>query len=420
MRLGETANDSASDRGKPLDGVRILALEQMQALPFATQLMARLGAEVVKIEHPRGGDIGRTSLPAMTDPDGNSVGATFLRNNLSKRSICVDLKHPEGRDLVLELAQGFDVVAENFKSGTLSRMGLGYEDFSERYPTLIYLSVSGFGNTTTSPYRGWPAYAAVAEAMSSLYEWKRLPGQPPTVNPVGALGDIGTSLYGVIGVLAALRHRDMTGLGQHVDIAMFDSMVTFADVVLNFWSMGEHSSGAEGPKLILDGMPAGGSDAVGGWFVIQVGREADFERLAHAVGAPEWLSDPRFSTRAGWREHIEIIRKGVARWAEETDNVTACHRLAEVGVAAGPVLSAEQVFNDPHIAQRNMLVEMQRTDGVESPVLIPGNPIKMSGVAEGPESRVPWLGEHTEEILSTELGIDHSRLAALREDGVIA
>lgn len=420
MRLGDTANDEAAENGRPLDGVTVLALEQMQALPFATQLLARLGADVIKVEHPRGGDLGRGSQPAMNDPRDGAVGATFLRNNLSKRSICIDLKHPEGRDLVIALAGQVDVVAENFKSGTLARMGLGYDDLAAVHPSLIYLSISGFGNMVDSPYAGWPAYAAVAEAMSGLYEWTRAPGQPPRVNPVGGLGDIGTSLYGVIGILAALRHRDRTGKGQYVDIAMFDSMVTFADVVLNYWSMGERESNHQGAKLILDGMPAGGADASGGWFVVQVGREADFQRLAQLVGAPEWLTDPRLSTRAGWRQNIEVIRGGITRWAADLDNISACHLLAAAGIAAGPVLGAQQVLDDPHIAARHMIVEMPRTDGVAEPIAIPGNPVKMSAVREGPDRPVPRLGEHTNEVLGTLLGVDSQRIDALRASGAIA
>src|SRR4051812_10917877 len=156
MRLGETANQQAAGAGKPLDGVRILSLEQMQALPWGTQLLARLGADVVKVENPGGGDQGRSSTPAMADPDGRMIGATFLRANLSKRSVCIDLKAPEGRDLVLRLAGGFDVVAENFKAGTADRLGLGWADISAAHPRCIYLSVSGFGSTP-GPYRDWPA-----------------------------------------------------------------------------------------------------------------------------------------------------------------------------------------------------------------------------------------------------------------------
>ncbi len=166
MRLGDIANAAARPAGKPLDGVRVLALEQMQALPFATQLLARLGADVVKVENPTGGDLGRGSQPAMTDPDGRSVGATFLRNNLGKRSICVDLKAPAGRDLVLRLAPRFDVIAENSKAGAMARLGLGYEDIAAVHPAAVYLSVSGFGNRGPPPTtRGRP----------SPRSWRRCP-----------------------------------------------------------------------------------------------------------------------------------------------------------------------------------------------------------------------------------------------------
>jgi formyl-CoA transferase len=415
MRVGDVANAGAAGWGKPLDGVRVLALEQMQALPFATQLLARLGADVVKVEHPSGGDLGRASLPAMLDPDGRRVGATFLRNNLGKRSVCVDLKHPAGRDVVLRLAPHFDVVCENFKGGSLAQMGLGYDDVVAVHPGVVYVSISGFGNTTPTPYADWPAYAAVAEAMSGLYEWKRPPGEPPAVSPVGALGDIGTALFGAIGVLAALRHRERTGRGQYVDVAMFDAMVSFADVVTNWWSMGERPEPGAGLKMILDGF-----EAADGWFIVQVGREHEFERLARLVGCEEWVTDDRLATRAGWREHIDVIRRGVNAWAATRRSVDACQQLAAAGVAAGPVLSAAQVIADPHVAARHMLVELERTDGVADPVVIPGNPIKMSGVAEGPERRPPWLGEHTDEVLRAELGLTDPELAELRRTGAIA
>ena len=141
----------------PLDGVRVLAAEQMQSLPFATQLLARLGADVVKVEHPVHGESGRQSTPAMLDPQGRSVGATYLRNNLGKRSVGLDLKSPEGRELFLRLVPRFDVVAENFKAGTMDRLGLGYDAVSAVHPGAIYVSVSGFGNTVDTPYRDWPA-----------------------------------------------------------------------------------------------------------------------------------------------------------------------------------------------------------------------------------------------------------------------
>ncbi|MBU3701378.1 MAG: CoA transferase [Acidimicrobiia bacterium] len=415
MELGAITNPDAQRYGKPLDGVRILALEQMQALPYATQLLARMGAEVVKVESVMGGDLGRGSQPGITDPDGRFVGATYLRNNLDKKSICVDLKAPAGRQLILDLAPRFDVVAENFKGGALERMGLGYADIAAVHPQVVYLSVSGFGNTTETPYDGWPAYAAVAEAMSGIYDYKLEPGRPPMVSPVGALGDIGTALFGTIGVLAALRHRDRTGEGQYVDVAMFDAMVSMTDLVTNFWSLGLRPAPGQGLAMILDGF-----EANNGWFIIQVGREHEFERLANLVGHPEWLTDERLSTRAGWRAHMDdILRPGVNEWAASMGNVEACMALAAAGVAAGPCLTAQQVIDDPHVAARDMLIEIPRPDGGD-PVLTPGNPIKMSKVSEGPDVRMPWLGEHTDEVLGSELGLDGATLAQLRADGVIA
>jgi crotonobetainyl-CoA:carnitine CoA-transferase CaiB-like acyl-CoA transferase len=412
MRLGDVANPDASQWGKPLDGVRVLAAEQMQALPYATQLLGRLGAEVVKVE-PLAGESGRGSQPAMVDPDGRSVGATFLRNNFSKRSVAIDLKSEGGRDLFLRLAPNFDVVAENFKAGTMERLGLGYDTVAAQHPGAIYVSVSGFGNSD-SPYTDWPAYASIVESMSGIYDYMRRPDERPRANPVGALGDISSALFAVIGVLAALRHRDRTGLGQRVDIAMLDATMAMTDIVVNFASMGIERMGGLS-AAILDSFRA-----ADGWFVMQLVREHQFERLANVVGHQEWISDPRFATRAGWSEHLEdVIRPGVEGWASSRSKVAAARELTAGGVAAGPCLEATEVIADPHVAARHMLVEMPRVDDVDAPVLVPGNPVKLSRVAEGPEARVPWVGEHTADVLRAELGIDDDELAKLAADGVI-
>jgi formyl-CoA transferase len=249
-----------------------------------------------------------------------------------------------------------------------------------------------------------------------MYEWKRRPDQPPVASPLGALGDIGSGLFAVIGLLAALRHRDRTGIGQHVDIAMFDSMVAMADVMTNYWSMGERPDPSKGLAMILDSFTA--SD---GWFIVQCGREHEFARFADTIGHPEWPTDPRFATRAGWREHLEaVIRPAVDAWAADKSNVEVCHILSAAGVAAGPVFNAGQVIADPHVANRHMQVALPRTDGVADPVLIPGNPVKLSKTAEGPETRVPWLGEHTDAVLREELELGDEELAALRDAGVIS
>jgi len=407
-------NDAAA-RQLPLSGVRILSLEQMQALPYATQLLARLGADVVKVEPPGIGDSGRGSLPAMTAPDGRRVGATFLRNNLGKRSIAVNLKDPRGRQLVLDLATHFDVVAENSKAGAMARLGLGYSDIAAVHPAAIYVSVSGFGNTVATPYQDWPAYAAIVEAMSGIYEMKRVGDQPPTPAPVGALGDIGAALYATIGILAALRQREATGRGQYVDIAMFDAVIAMTDIVANFWSMGLRN-GDLGP-LIMHGFRA-----KDGWFILQVGRQPHFDRLVEVIGHPEWATDPRFATRQGWLDHLEaVLRPAIEKWAADKTKAAAAGALGAAGLAAGPCLSDAELVTDPHVAARQMLVEIPRTDGVEQPVLTPGNPVRMSDMPAVTDSgsRPPWLGEHTASVLAAELGLADEQLSALRENGVI-
>jgi crotonobetainyl-CoA:carnitine CoA-transferase CaiB-like acyl-CoA transferase len=420
--LGDVANAGAAGYGKPLDGVRILAAEQMQALPYATQLLARLGAEVVKVEHPTAGESGRGSFPAMLDPEGRRIGATFVRNNLNKRSVGIDLKQPEGRDLFLRLVPRFDVVCENFKAGTMDRLGLGYEVLVERNPRLIHLSLSGFGNAGgasggdgASPYQGWPAYASIVEAMSGIYAYRQEPGRRPRANPVGALGDISSALFGTIGILAALRHRDRTGEGQRIDVAMLDAVLAMTDIVTNLWSMGVHGSVEDAVNAILDTFAA--SD---GWFVLQAVRPHQFTRLAEVIGKAEWLDDPRFAEPAGYVAHLDDeVRPAIEAWAAGMTKQEAAAALSAAGLTAGPCLTPPEVIDDPHVAARNMLVALPRSDDVAEPVLIPGNPVKMSKVAEGPETRIPWLGEHTDEVLRTELGLDDAALAALRDRGTI-
>ena len=415
MRVGEVRHPERERWGKPLDGVSILSIEQMQALPYATQLMAHLGARVVKVEHPRTGESGRGAKPTLRDEDGRDVGATYLRNNLGKRSIGIDLKKAEGVELVKRLVPCFDVLAENFKPGTMARLGLGHDVISALDERVIYVSISGFGNLEETPYAAWPAYAPIPEAMAGVYEVLRKPGEPPPVLVAGALGDIGSAMFAVIGMLAALRHREHSGLGQHVDVAMYDSMIAMADMVPFMHSMGvpPFQSGGGSYGIIA------GFKAKDGYFIIEVIREHQFERLARLIGHPEWCEDERFATREGWAEHLEdVVRPALESWAEAKTRLEACHELCANGVAAGPSNRAEDICADPHVRSRNMLIEVPRPDASE-PLLVVGNPVKLSRVAEGPVERFPMLGQHTEEVLRETLGIDSGELAGLRERGVI-
>jgi formyl-CoA transferase len=415
MRLGEVRHPERAAFGKPLEGVRVLALEQMQALPYATQLMAHLGAEVVKVEPPARGESGRASQPAITDADGRRVGATYLRNNLSKRSIAIDIDSDAGRDLVRRLVSHFDVLAENHRAGALARRGLAYPDLARIRPELVYVSISGFGQDPASPYAGWPAYAPIGEAMGGLYEPNREEGRPPPVVVAGALGDNASALFAVIGVLGALRQRERTGHGQHVDVAIYDAMVAINDMLPFMWSMGLPPVMCT-PRLFA---LVASFRARDGWFVIACFREHQFERLARAIGHPEWVDDPRFATREGWAAHREsAIRPAVEAWAREKTKLEAARALCEQGVPAGPSNDGADLRADPHVRLRDMLIEVPRPDA-EGELLVVGNPVKLSRVAEGPIARFPRLGEHTDEVLRGMLGLGAAELAELRAQGVI-
>lgn len=414
MREGEIREPGRGGWGKPLEGVRILAAEQMQALPYATQLLAHLGADVVKVEHPEHGDSGRGAKPALIDEDGRSVGATYLRNNLSKRSLGIDLKQPAGRDLFLELVPHFDVVAENFRPGAFDRLGLGYEALAAVAPRVVLVSVSGFGNLKPSPYATWPAYAPIPEAMAGFYEQNRRGDEHLRPLVAGALGDIGTSLFAAIGILAALRHRDRTGVGQHVDVAMYDAMVAMADMVPFMASMGAERISQGGP-WIIEGFRAADGD-----FVLEVIREPHLVSLAEVVGRTDWLDDPRFRDRDQWNALIEPeIRPAVEAWAADKTKLEACRLLCDGGVAAGPSNRAADLLADPHVRDHNMILEIDRPDSDE-PLHVVGNPIKLSKMAEGPVRSFPRLGQHTDEVLGELLDLDADRLEALRKEGVIS
>jgi len=418
MRLGEVHHEERATGPKPLADVRILAVEQMQAMPYGTQLLTHLGAQVVKIEPPGRGDSGRASRPTVEEPDGATVGATFMRNNLNKRSVAIDIRQPHGRDLVLQLARRFDVFAENSRAGWMAKHGLGYEDLSAANPKIVYASISGFGNLSPSPYEDWAAYAPIAEAMAGTYEPTRKEGSPPPVVVAGALGDNASALFCAVGILAALRQADTTGKGQHVDVAMYDAMIAMTDLVPFMWSMDEPREAATAGRTgIVDAFAA-----QGGHFVIAIFREHQLQKLAELVGEPGWPSDPRFATREGWAAHRNsVVRPALEAWARDKSPLEASRILNEAGIAAGPSQTAADLRQDPHVSSHHMLIEVPRPDrpADHPPMLIHGNPIKMSGMAEGPVTRFPSVGQHTSDVLREELALSPTELSRLRADGVI-
>jgi crotonobetainyl-CoA:carnitine CoA-transferase CaiB-like acyl-CoA transferase len=396
---------------RPLEGIRVLAVEQFQALPFASAILARLGAEVVKVEAPGSGEPARQLQPSVPDADGRQMSGTFIRNNLNKRSICIDWRNPAGQDLLMQLIGHFDVFAENFRADSLSRLGLGYEDVAATHPRCIYLSLSGFGHDQRSPYVNWGAMAPIAEAISGLAAWQLGSREKPAVASMGPLGDTVSAYYAVIGLLSALRVRDTTGRGQHVDIAMMDSMMAYCDFVASEWSFRAEPTLGKG---LLDAFRA-----ADGWFVVVVIRRYQFELLSNLL-APEWISDPRLADQRGWADHADdVIRPVFEAWAATRSRAEACADLAKAGLLAGPCLTMDELRLDPHVSARQMLSEVERPDGQPGPFLVPGDPVKLSAVSPVTDRPAPLLGHDTEDVLRRDLGLSTEDLSALRQAGAI-
>jgi crotonobetainyl-CoA:carnitine CoA-transferase CaiB-like acyl-CoA transferase len=405
---------------RALEGVTVLAAEQMHSLPHATQLLALMGADVIKVEPP-GGEAGRTGKPTITDVDGRATGSTFLRNNLAKQSLVLDLKRPEGVEVFLRLAATVDVVAENFRPGTADKLGIGFDAVRATNPRVVYASVSGFGNATDppSPYRDWAAYAPIVEGMAGLYGYAPGADGGPRPASAGALGDTAPGLYAVIGILAALRRRDLVGSGCHVDVSMYDAMIAVADVV-------HPASVGVDPARALEGIGIlHAFRASDGWFTVEVVREPHFPRFAQAVGHPEWADDERLAQRSGWSAHMDdVIRPAVEAWAATKTKLEAASALAARGVAAGPVNTADDIVADPHVGARRFVTAVETP---EHTVRVVGNPIAFrdparDAAAPSDESPARWptLGSGTDRVLRDRLGLDDDEIHQLRTSGVIA
>ena len=279
------------------------------------------------------------------------------------------------------------------------------------------MSISGFGTLDPSPYANWPAYAGVAEAMSGMYEYSRRPHEDPVINPLGGTGDSGTGLYAVIGLLAALRHRDVTGEGQFVDIAIYDSMLSLLDLAYNYWSMGVRWEPDE--PLPHPGDRSARSAPVTARHAADA-RPHQLERLAALLGHPEWTGDERFADGRGPDTLEPIVRPAVEELGGEPVEPRRRSGARRGRHPGRPVLRRlPRCPDDEHVKLRRMVVEIPRTDGVDEPALVAGNPIKMTKMVEGPDRPLPLLGEHTDDVLRELLGFDGDAVDELRRVGAV-
>ena len=406
-----------TDPGGPLDGIRILDLSRVLAGPFCTQMLADLGAEVIKVERPGVGDETRTwGPPYVKDADGadTTESAYYLCANRNKRSVTVDFSQPRGVGLVKRLLARSDALVENFKVGGLAKFGLGYEQLREELPGLVYCSITGFGQT--GPYAHRPGYDMMAQGMGGLISITGEPDRPPSKVPV-AINDIVTGMYTSVALLSALRHRDLTGEGQHVDVGLLDVQVSWlANVASNYLVGGRipRRLGTAHPNSV----PYQVFPTEDGFIIIAANNDGQFERLCEAAGAAELLEDPDFSSNA-----LRVNNR--ARLIPKIETITRARTTAAwmaaleaAGVPCAPVNTIDQVFADPQVQARGMQIRMPHPLAGEDVRLV-GSPIRLSGTPVSYRRAPPTLGEHTDEVLAEVLDLDESERAALREDGVI-
>lgn len=380
----------------PLAGVRVVDLTHALAGPYCTMLLADLGADVVKVEPP-GGDHTRTNGPFRPDDELRAYGGYFASVNRNKRSVVLDLKTPEGRQALLDLAAEADVVLENYKAGVLQRLGLGYDVLSQHNPALVYGTLRGFGDPALgeSPYCDWPAFDVVAQAMGGFLSITgTLDGTPVKSGP--GIGDLFPAALLAFGVVSAVLHARQTGEGQHVDIAMYDAVLSLCERIVH-----QHSFVGDVPRPQGTGHPLlcpfDVFRAADGWVCIAAPIDEQWRQLCKLMERPELADDPRYATGVARVANAPEVRAAVTAW---TSVRTKAEVTAVLGgtVPVGPVQDVSEILADPHVRAREMLVEVEQP-GSASPVTLAGQPLKFSSTPNPPVRRAPLLGEHQDEVL---------------------
>ena len=394
---------------KLFDGVRVLDLSRMLAGPYGSMLLADMGAEVIKIEEPAGGDAMREMGPPFL-PDGES--AYFLAINRNKKSVALDLTKPEGRDVFLDLVAQADVVWENFRPGVMERLRCDYATLAAVNPRLVMCSISAYGQD--GPYRDWPAFDIALQAMGGALSLTGEPGGPP-VRMGLPMADLSGGMFGAFAVAGALVRRSRTGVGAHVDLSLLDCQVSLLGYIAQyFWTDGRVPAPMGSAHTSV--VPYQALATRDGHLIVAV-----FERFwagfCRAAGHPEWTADPRFATNGARVAHRQALmavmepvfmERGTADWLE---------RLRAHGVPVAPIQSVDRVLDDPQVRHRRMVVDMAHGRHGTLPTL--GTPIKVDGAMGLEVTEPPRLGEHTANVLADLLKYSGERIAALRARGAI-
>src|SRR5689334_19133366 len=396
---------------KALEGIRVLDLTQYEAGPSSTQMLAWLGAEVVKIEPPSG-EAGRL---ALSDKKGEDAWFFMLLNS-NKKGVTLNLKAPRGRAMFEVMVKTADVVVENLGPGAMDRLGLGYEALRKLNPRIIAASVKGFG--TGGPYSDYKSFEWIAQAMAGAMSMTGSPDGPPT-KAIGGLADTGAGLHTAIGILAAIIQRNATGVGQQIEVAQQDSVVNLLRIHLReSYASGKPSprqgnrSAAAAPSNIYRCRPGGPNDYV----FIHCATVDMWKSLTRIVGRPEMADDPRYHDRRDRVQIVDEIDAMIEAWTEKRSKHEVMEILAGAGVPCGAVLDSTEVLGDPHLRQRRFVTDLEHPR--RGPYPMPGNPVRLS---ESPTdvTRSPMLGEHNTEVYHRLLGYTPDQLDQLKRDGVI-
>lgn len=394
----------------------MLAFEIQVAGPYCTMMLADQGADVIKVERPEGGDTARGGAPRIKNEKGETQSGYFLRFNRNKRSVTLNLKSEEGRRLFAELAEKSDVVVENFRPGLLDEMGIGYKALSERNPRLIYACISGFGSMEgyLGPYSKRPAYDIVAQAMGGLMNTNGQAGGPPTWLGV-ALGDIVSGMNAAYAIVLALYQRAKTGRGQYIDISMYDTIIGLAERSVTAYSLTNQvlERGRE-PYMA----PWGPFECRDGWIGLIVATEGDWAKFCSAIERPDLVgregstSGPeRAANMSGWLGEI------INDWFRGQTKAEATAKLLGVGLPIGPVQNAQEIFDDPQVAARRLMIDVP--DPILGTVKLVGPVARMSGDPQPLVGPAPLLGQHNAEVLTELLGCTSEEIGRLQKDGII-
>jgi len=403
----------------PLGHIRVLDLSRVLAGPWASQVLADYGAEVIKIERPGEGDDTRGwGPPFITNPDGSRGDAAYyLSANRGKKSVAVDIAKPEGQDLIRELAAKSDILLENFKVGGLKKYGLDYQSLRQANPKLIYCSITGFGQD--GPYAKRAGYDFMIQGMGGIMSITGMPDGQPGAGPVKggvAFADLFTGLYAVSGILAALVHRERSGEGQYIDVALLDSQVAvLANQGLNYLV-----SGASPPRLgnahpnIVPYQTFATKD---GHIIITVGTDRQFRELCRIAELGALADDPRFSNNRSRVENRASLAALIAKAMITRTTPEWIDALEAAAIPCGPINSIEQVFGDAQVLHRGMKIELTRADGVKTPGI--ANPVRLTRTPVSYERAAPSFGADTDEVLHSLLKLDKDKIAALKRSGVV-